>query len=339
MKKNYFMLAAAALMFAACAETDFVNPVPVNEGEAIGFETFANNSTRALDGTDLEKYTTTFGVWAYKTPTSGSEVTVMDNYQVVNTTSTSNWSYADQGPSSDQVLKYWDKLASYEFFAYAPYHQYAVSIASDVISIADGKYAANENLQKTWGPSLNNTENFSGTGAANDKSTDWMVATKIVRAAKENDIVNETFYHTMSKLVVILKSTVANTAVTSVSVGKVYGSGKCVITPTTSDVAATWTPSGAVKSILGVTGPITDITKGYYSMEYLLIPSTTAPTFSINYSINGEPYVVTDAAITPITSFEENTIYTLTVTIGPNPIVFDATTTPYSTDAPGVSIQ
>lgn len=337
MKKNYFMLAAAALMFAACAETDFVNPVPVNEGEVIGFETFANNSTRALDGSDLEKYTTTFGVWAYKTPTGGSEINVMDNYEVENISG--NWVYASQGPSSDQVLKYWDKLASYEFFAYAPYQASGVTIASDVISIADGEYAANENLQKTWDTSLNNTANFSGTGAATDKSTDWMVATKIVRAAAANDIVNETFYHTMSKLVVILKSTVANTDVTSVSVGNVYGSGKCVITPTTSAVTATWTPSGAVKSISGVTGEITDIDEDYYSMEYLLIPSATVPTFSINYEINGEPYIVTNTAISAITSFKENTIYTLTVTIGPNPIVFDATTTPYSTDAPGVSIQ
>ncbi|MBR0334653.1 MAG: fimbrillin family protein [Bacteroidales bacterium] len=341
MKKNYFMLAAAALMFAACAETDFVNPVPVNEGEVIGFETFANNSTRALNGTNLEDYTTTFGVWAYKTPTGGGgEVTVMDNYQVVNTTGTSNWSYAGQGPSSDQVLKYWDKLASYEFFAYAPYQASGVTIASDVISIADGEYAANENLQTTWGTSLNNTANFSGTGAATDKSTDWMVATKIERAAAANDIVNETFYHTMSKLVVILKSTVKNTDVTSVSVGNVYGTGKCEVSATTSAVTATWTPTGAVKFIPGVTGAITDIDEGYYSMEYLLIPSATVPTFSINYTINGEPYVVTNTAISAITSFEENTIYTLTVTIGPNPIVFDATAEAYSTPlTPGVDIH
>ena len=339
MKKNYFMLAAAALMFAACAETDFVNPVPENEGEAIGFETFANNSTRALNGTDLEKYTTTFGVWAYKTPDGDSEKNVMNNYEVENIAGA--WVYAGQGPSSNQVLKYWDKLATYEFFAYAPYQASGVTISSDVISIADGEYAANENLQESWDISLNNTKNFSGTGADTDKSTDWMVATKIERGKGSNGTVNETFYHTMSKLVVILKSTVANTAVTSVSVGNVYGSGKCVITPTTSAVAATWTPSGVVKSITGVTGAIADITKGYYSMEYLLIPSTTAPTFSIKYSINGEPYVVTDAAISAITSFAANTFYTLTATIGPNPIVFDATAEAYSTPLtpPGVDVQ
>lgn len=339
MKKFYVLLAVAA-MLASCAETDLVNPIPESEPEAIGFETFANNSTRALDGTNLENYTTTFGVWAYKTPTGGGEVDVMNNYEVENIDDA--WVYAGQGPSSNQVLKYWDKLASYEFFAYAPYQASGVTINnSDVISIDEGEYAANENLQTTWGTSLNNTKNFSGTGDANDKSTDWMVATKIFRAAEENDIVNEIFYHTMSKLVVILKSTVANTVVTSVSVGNVYGSGSCEITPTTSAVAATWTPTGAVKSIPGVTGAIDDITKGYYSMEYLLIPSTTVPTFNINYTINGEPYSVTNTAISAITSFEENTAYTLTVTIGPAPIVFDAVTTVFGsvTPDPGLKID
>ncbi|MBQ2447067.1 MAG: fimbrillin family protein, partial [Bacteroidales bacterium] len=279
-----------------------------------------------------------FGVWAYKTPTGGAEVGVMSNYQVVNGT---DWVYAGKGPSSDQVLKYWDKMASYEFFAYAPYHQSAVSIASDVISIAEGEYAANENLQTTWSTALNNTNNFSGTGAATNKSTDWMVATKIERAAKENGTVEEIFSHTMSKLVVILKSTVANTAVNSVSVGNVHGIGSCKITPTTAAVTAVWTPTSAVKSITGVYGPFTAIDTDHYSMEYLLIPSDDAPTFSITYTINGEPYSVTNAAITPITSFEENTFYTLTVTIGPDPIVFDATAVPYSTPLtpPGVDIQ
>ena len=337
MKKNYFMLAAAALMFAACAETDFVNPVPVNEGEVIGFETFANNSTRALNGTNLEDYTTTFGVWAYKTPDGGSKVNVMNNYEVENT---SDWVYAGQGPSSDQVLKYWDKLASYEFYAYAPYHSSDVTIGSGVISIANGEYAANENLQTSWSTAINNTENFSGNGNATDKSTDWMVATKIERAAAANDIVNETFYHTMSKLVVILKSEVEHTSVTSVSVGNVHGTGSCQIIPSTSAVAATWTASGSAKSISGVCGDFTAADTDHYSMEYLLIPSDDDPTFSITYTINGEEYIVTNTAISAITSFEENTIYTLTVTIGPNPIVFDATAKAYSTPlTPGVDIQ
>lgn len=113
MKKNYFMLAAAALMFAACAETDFVNPVPENEGEVIGFETYAQLPTRAENSQhsnyswDLSNHHITFDVWAYK---SVSNDFVFTKEQVSWGTA---WTYTG--------LAYWDKAASsYEFYAAAP---------------------------------------------------------------------------------------------------------------------------------------------------------------------------------------------------------------------------
>ena len=49
MKMNYFMLAATAALFAACAETDLVNEIAVEETpQAIGFETFADKVTLAV---------------------------------------------------------------------------------------------------------------------------------------------------------------------------------------------------------------------------------------------------------------------------------------------------
>ena len=41
------MMAAAATMFAACTQSDFVNEVSEEAPQAIGFETFVNKSTRA----------------------------------------------------------------------------------------------------------------------------------------------------------------------------------------------------------------------------------------------------------------------------------------------------
>lgn len=340
MKKFYVLLAVAA-MLASCAETDLVNPIPENEPEAIGFETFANKTTRSFsENNNLESFYSAFGVWAYKTPTGGSESTVMNNYQVVNEMvgSEYKWVYDGKGPHSNQVLKYWDKLAAYEFFAYAPYND-TVSILSDVISIPDGQYAANENLQKDWNIEINENK-FTGTGTATDKSTDWMIAAKVNRAAgAATAIVSETFSHTMSKLVVILKSDVATTEeveVTSVSVGNVYGSGLYSYSYTTG--TGEWTKSGDAKSISGQFGEI-EGENAYYSMEYLLIPSNVAPTFSIEYTINGETFTITDKAIGVITSFEENTAYTLTVTIGPDPIVFDATTTNFGSDTPDPGLE
>ena len=55
MKKNYFLLAATTMMLAACAQTDVVNEIAVEETpQAIGFETFANKQTRADDASTAE---------------------------------------------------------------------------------------------------------------------------------------------------------------------------------------------------------------------------------------------------------------------------------------------
>ncbi len=333
MKKNYFMLALATMMMAACANNDLVDEGLVNEEapQAIGFETFANKQTRNSTSTALEDYHKTFGVWAFKTPSGGTESTVMPNYQVMNDddgTGSKDWDYDGTNKPTGQVLKYWDKLASYEFYAYAPYAATGVSIdnTTKYITIAADEYAANENLQaNNWGTGLNEK--------VFETSIDWMIATPVPRDAGECGVVEEVFNHTMSKLVVAIQSTIANTIVKSVTIHNVHGTGS--YTTQTSK----WTTTGTAKNISGETGTIAAQDTPYYSMEYLLIPSQDVPKLSIVYEINGDTYTVTEAAITPITSFDENTSYTLTVTIGLHPIEFDATVAPFTTSAPGVDIN
>lgn len=114
MKKNFFMLAATAALFAACAETDLVNDVnAVVEPQAIEFETFTNNATRAENSQHsdysyaLNEHHLTFDVWGYKS--------VSDNFVFTDeaVTYTAAWGYTG--------LVYWDKAASsYEFYAAAP---------------------------------------------------------------------------------------------------------------------------------------------------------------------------------------------------------------------------
>ncbi|MBR6630082.1 MAG: fimbrillin family protein [Bacteroidaceae bacterium] len=113
MKKNYFMLAAATMMLAACAETELVNEVnTVAEPQAIGFETFANKATRAENSSalyswELHAHHESFDVWGYKS--------VSDNFVFTDevVTYTTDWGYTG--------LVYWDKAASsYEFYAAAP---------------------------------------------------------------------------------------------------------------------------------------------------------------------------------------------------------------------------
>ena len=82
MKKQYFMIAAAATLFAACAETDLIDEVSVQEvPQVIGFETFANKQTRAeiKQTSDLQTATGGFHVWGYKNRGSEDEYTVFNN--------------------------------------------------------------------------------------------------------------------------------------------------------------------------------------------------------------------------------------------------------------------
>lgn len=153
MKKSYLMIAAAAALFAACAEKDTFKSIE-SEDVLIGFETFHEKATKAT-ATDaitarenLTKAHGGFGVWGYKgAPTSvgaatGSPATVdvsgfttvFDNVQVWyenSTTPTRGFTYA--------VPKYWDKAMEYIFFAYAPYDATNASINDEkgIITIAD----------------------------------------------------------------------------------------------------------------------------------------------------------------------------------------------------------
>lgn len=324
------MLAAAALMFAACAQFDTVNEVPESEPQAIGFDTFSKKITRAKTVNTLESYYTTFGVWAYKTPTGGAETTVMDHYKVAY--NDPNWDY--DGILTGQSLKYWDKLASYTFYAYAPYNSTAVDINNTTkdITIDEGEYAANQNLQTSLNTTING-DVFTGTESATDKSTDWMIATPIERDPKETELVQEEFKHTMSKLIVILKSTVANTTINSFSIGNIHGTGS--FTTATNK----WTATSAIKSLAGAIGSLTTANTGYYAMECLVIPSADDPNLSINYTINNDTYDVKNLAITSITEFEENTCYTLTVTIDLDAIQFDASQTNFGEGSGSINIE
>lgn len=348
MKKNYFMLAAAATLFAACAETDVINDINEKENapQEIGFETFADKITRQVsNATALNSYHDAFGVWAYKS--TNSVAAVMPNYQVRYEVDGDNltWEYAGVG---QQTIKYWDKNADYEFYAYAPYNATNVKSLIDArtITITEGEYAANENLQskivdavETGLSTTLNSKKFSGVGDnSSTASTDWMIADVVRKPIVNNDTktygtVAEVFTHTMSKLVVKLQSTVANTVINSVSVNNVHGTGFYN--------GREWsTGNNQAKSIFGATGTIATINTPYYTMEYLLIPSSAAPTFSVNYTVSGDTYEVTNATIADITGFAANTKYVLDVTIGPAAIEFSATASDFGTPQDGsVDIQ
>ena len=82
MKKNYFMLAAAAMMFAACSETDLMSEMgEMEKAQEISFESFANKTTRAEITDTTALHGVGFKVWGSKTY-SGTSTTIFDGVNV-----------------------------------------------------------------------------------------------------------------------------------------------------------------------------------------------------------------------------------------------------------------
>lgn len=145
MKKNYFMLAAATMMFAACAETDLVNEINVTESvkqEAIGFEAFANKTTRA-EITDLAGLQRVgFNVWGYKYEGNSEDFTWVDLYLGEDGNLTSTQPDDETEPNKQATTtytifngvgvtyngvsweytgtQYWDQTMNYNFYAVSP---------------------------------------------------------------------------------------------------------------------------------------------------------------------------------------------------------------------------
>ncbi len=119
MKKSYLMMAAAATMFAACTQADFVNEVPEQGPKAIEFKNgYIGKNTRSENSSanytlNFSKHHESFKVWGYKSTAdepvfSGKPVKV---------------SFNDAGSEiySYDGLVFWDEAASfYEFYAAAP---------------------------------------------------------------------------------------------------------------------------------------------------------------------------------------------------------------------------
>ncbi len=351
MKKIMLIITAASLI-VGCASDEIRNDVATDV--AIGFDSYSNLATKASSSAVLESYHNTFGVWGYKT-VSGTETAVMErivssvskSYKVThndeNGNGSADWDYdGSTGSALGQYLKYWDKTASkYQFDAYAPYSDNA-SISNHVISIASGQYAANQNLQTEFSESLN-TSTFTGIGSTSTTaSTDWMMpASSYVRNAENgtisNAIVNLEFKHILSKVIVIVKTKddfPFDITINSLSLNNVFGTG--------AYNGSAWTTSGDAVSVSGVVGKMTKSTTNtkhkYYSIECLVMPQTTAaPTFSVNYKIGNDPetFNVSGAAISNITAFAASTVYTITATIGPDPINFDCAVSDWTVDNNG----
>lgn len=337
MKKNYFMLAAATMMFAACAETDLVNEVNMEEApKAIGFDAFANKTTRAAieEADDLKEDGVGFHVWGYKT-VSGAEQTVFsgDNvyWAAAEGTTSAHWAYNN--------TRYWDKEAtSYNFYAVAPQldnveNRYIISAAKKI------------------------TINDVASGPANT-ATDYLIDRDGVTVDGEEvsigDEIQFNFSHIMSKVTVQVKHNTTPGTNVDVVLTDLAMSGwninngtftqdkyVTVIDPQTQEeqkdsqgnpvmVKQEW--QLATTTAETTSGDYTFLTSGNTTLDktnattigsYLMVPQTGVYlTFTISYKIGEETFLTHEGTIENQT-WATNTHYTYTITVGPADIKFN----------------
>lgn len=360
------MLAAAALMFAACAQFDTVNEVPESEPQAIGFDTYAQMTTRATENNEgtyndsLKLHHDNFAVWAFKNtstvPVFGADPTI--DPTTGTTVNANDYSYDD--------LKYWDKTAdNYYFYAAAPVTatepKWTLNGVTDIATQKDGYFTiSNVTLQASnfrTAPDENATTTFKSA----DKDKDLMIAAPNTTKFEE---VQLKFIHILSRLNIIVKKATGLTPDPTITLNsvKVYGinlkgSFNESTAASTAGSIARWTPA-ATPVTTNQYAYISDLaltTDDQYIIESLVIPQNvdfeaietdgttveTKPYLEVIYTINGEQYKAyyNLAATFGKTAgqslpFNEGWQNTLTITISPASITFAGNVSTWS-ETPG----
>ena len=211
MKKSLLFLAATALM-VSCGNEGVRNDI-IEDEIPIGFvPAFMEKSTKANAGEMIISGNTntfnvngnTFEVWGWKTNTQGTSK-VFDNqlvtYSSSNTTTTTKWGYTP--------IKYWDRKASYLFYATAPHNKFTMPNESNSDATLRTVSAANV-------PSVQILADMNGasqTTSSNTTAIDYLVAAAVSCSAGADNQGNATdkdvaftFSHILTKLTVKVKT-------------------------------------------------------------------------------------------------------------------------------------
>ena len=243
MKKSLLIIAAAALVFAGCAENDTfkkdINEIDGENGGTIGFTSFTEKVTKAENSDALYSWTffdhqESFKVWARKNNQPLNDVFKGTTVTVTREGNASPYTYK-YTYSPD---RYWDKLAdNYNFYAAAPAPAanstwawyFEDNLITDDASIDKGYFKVTGNFALN-GVNLQSVEN-GGTSAATKnvfkdakvtkgsteyKDVDLLMAdeTPIARAFynKTNpEAVNLNFIHILSKLNITISTSLPTT--------------------------------------------------------------------------------------------------------------------------------
>lgn len=346
------MLAAAALMFASCAQFDTVNEVPESEPQAIGFDTYAQLPTRTTENNggeytgDLQDIHVTFSVWASKL--------VNATYTDVYTDQTVSWTGTPKAWTPDTTA-YWDKTASYYYFyAAAPAEFNWVYVESTANDGSTG-YLTLENHE------LNGTT--SDEGKTEDK--DLLIAADCdVAQTKYNkatpDTVGLQFIHILSKLNINVKksSTAPTIQLNGITVSNLMAKAtfdESKASNITAGSYARWKNDGSTKKEYSSKSVTLSTDASELVLEGFVIPQNAAyaddintngsnldanPYIKINYTIGTENFVVYynladvfNGDTTTDIPFNEGWQNTLTITISPDDIQFSGAVSTWSEGA------
>ena len=238
MKRSLFIIAAAALVFASCADKDLLKKDLQGNGEdsgnAIGFTSLTEKVTKAENSDALYSWTffdhqENFQVWARKNNQPLREL--FDGTTVTVTKDGDEYTYK-YAPD-----RYWDKLAdNYFFYAAAPApatgaawewtFNGGTSIISSPATISNGYFTIKDNKFSLNGVNLQSVENGGATYALKNvfktatknskKDVDLLIAdeTPVERSFynKANpEVVNLNFIHILSKLNITISTSLDET--------------------------------------------------------------------------------------------------------------------------------
>ena len=345
MKKNYFMLAAATMMFAACAETDLVNEIAVEETpQAIGFDAFANKTTRVeIDDETLKN--AKFIVWGYK----GDKVTVDDettaDWTTQQTVFGANGTVVEfkDGTWKPEDTKYWDKMTNYNFYAAAP------------ATPTDGaSYSIQDDMDETNPGFIGISNVHSGKSA---DSNDFLIA----RGGAEgidgdydgtHTAVDLEFHHTMAKLSFKLVAGISEDIEVTSLIMTGWDNGVGAFTQELKETPSSlenseWEIASTVAGeaiLVGVGAGDETVnlpsakTPVNLSDTYIMVPqdiNAETLTFTIDYEIAGEKYTAHVGTLNAaqIWGTDSHTIYTITV--GPAEITFNVDVCDWCVDGTG----
>jgi hypothetical protein len=361
--KKILILAAAATMLVACAETEKLNnDLRTNDApRVIGFGTISEKATRA-NVENLEVYHQTFAVWSTKKSSNNGAVEKVFEGDSLKDIITYDETKMDPNHWTYKPYRYWDKQAVYSFVAVAP--NASIVRYNNPADVADngGTYTTTnaagytlvgQNLQTTDAPAQ--AEIKKGFTGGEGKDTDIMTAGKITRdGAATIEDVNLGFKHILAKLnVSIAKDPIYDNV--KVIIDTVIVSGlddNGTYNEATSGTTSGWTSSkvnndyklswinASGVELLNGEGQGEDYVAGkpLYFIESLVMPQSIeqeAEKLFIGYRIvsgdhtekyNYQLYLQDSVGYKVFDNFMEKNNYTIKLTVKPNVITFDAST-------------